>query len=437
MDPGFRRDDRKGYFTNYSAGLFIIYMQYIVAILLGILPLYLVRFAVFGIPANALEVALYGVFAFVLASALRKGSVCNLFSLPKEGLFRTGFVLLLLGAALSVAFNPTLRALGILKGWFLDPILFFLLMRYIRGSASSIAWAYGISATAVALIAFGYWARDISTYDGRLRAFFESPNHLAMFIAPAALITAWLTGQLLREISQMNRESGTRNQRIHIGTFVLHASCFIILALVLWLTKSHGAWFGVVGAFFVGFVFPKISQKLRVMVIVIVIVLGASTPLLAVRFWPQLQNTFSVSERSSLASRTMIWQSALAIGRDNPIFGVGPGTFQERYLAYQKNYPPYLEWAVPQPHNIYLAFWLQTGLLGLTGFLLLLVWYFKKLLNNLSLVVSCWLLVVMTYTLLHGSVDTLYWKNDLSFMFWALLGFVSLLRENEVSKDSS
>ena len=412
-------------------------MQYIVAILLGILPLYLVRFAVFGIPANALEVALYGVFAFVLASALRKGSVCNLFSLPKEGLFRTGFVLLLLGAALSVAFNPTLRALGILKGWFLDPILFFLLMRYIRGSASSIAWAYGISATAVALIAFGYWARDISTYDGRLRAFFESPNHLAMFIAPAALITAWLTGQLLREISQMNRESGTRNQRIHIGTFVLHASCFIILALVLWLTKSHGAWFGVVGAFFVGFVFPKISQKLRVMVIVIVIVLGASTPLLAVRFWPQLQNTFSVSERSSLASRTMIWQSALAIGRDNPIFGVGPGTFQERYLAYQKNYPPYLEWAVPQPHNIYLAFWLQTGLLGLTGFLLLLVWYFKKLLNNLSLVVSCWLLVVMTYTLLHGSVDTLYWKNDLSFMFWALLGFVSLLRENEVSKDSS
>src|SRR3989338_7558911 len=114
-----------------------------------------------------------------------------------------------------------------------------------------------------------------------------------------------------------------------------------------------------------------------------------------------------------------------------------PEIFRGGFLGKQKNYPPYLEWAVPQPHNIYLAFWLQTGLLGLTGFLLLLVWYFKKLLNNLSLVVSCWLLVVMTYTLLHGSVDTLYWKNDLSFMFWALLGFVSLLRENEVSKDSS
>ena len=194
-----------------------------------------------------------------------------------------------------------------------------------------------------------------------------------------------------------------------------------MLLTVLLLTTSHGAWFGVAGALFASFVFSKISEKLRIIFLTAGIVLGMTAPIFAVRFWPRLQNAFGISERSSIASRIQIWRSAFAIGRENPVFGIGSGAFQEEYLVYQKNYPPYLEWAVPQPHNIYLAFWLQTGFLGLAGFLLLLVWFFRKSLNDRMLDVGFWIFLVMLYTLLHGSVDTLYWKNDLSVIFWALL----------------
>ena len=76
------------------------------------------------------------------------------------------------------------------------------------------------------------------------------------------------------------------------------------------------------------------------------------------------------SDRSSLSSRTMIWTSALHIARDNPILGIGPGNFQTKYLEYQHFYPPYLEWAVPHPHNILLTFWLYSGILGVIGFLI-------------------------------------------------------------------
>ena len=47
------------------------------------------------------------------------------------------------------------------------------------------------------------------------------------------------------------------------------------------------------------------------------------------------------------------------------IIKTSPETVLEDYAKlmhlseYQKHFPPYLEWAVPQPHNLYLAFWLQ------------------------------------------------------------------------------
>ena len=115
----------------------------------------------------------------------------------------------------------------------------------------------------------------------------------------------------------------------------------------------------------------------------------------------------------------MIWRSAIRIISDNWIFGIGPGNFQEKYLEYQKYYPPYLEWAVPHPHNIFLTFWISGGGLALGGFLWLIFLYFQDILeikktDALRLVSLGWML----YFLLHGMVDTTYFKNDLAVLFW-------------------
>lgn len=121
----------------------------------------------------------------------------------------------------------------------------------------------------------------------------------------------------------------------------------------------------------------------------------------------------------------MVWQSAILIIKDNPIFGIGPGMFQEYYLNYQRYFSPYLEWAVPQPHNLFLAFWLQTGIIGMAGFLFLIFWFFGHgftlILRRIHADIVLALMSIMVYTLIHGLLDTTYWKNDLSVIFWLII----------------
>jgi len=97
--------------------------------------------------------------------------------------------------------------------------------------------------------------------------------------------------------------------------------------------------------------------------------------------------------------------------------------FQKYYLDYQVNFAPYPEWSVPQPHNIFLAFWLQAGLLGLVGFFWLLISFFKKI--EPKQILSSILIGTMIYILIHGMVDTTYWKNDLSIIFWLIISIAS------------
>jgi O-antigen ligase len=80
-----------------------------------------------------------------------------------------------------------------------------------------------------------------------------------------------------------------------------------------------------------------------------------------------------------------------------------------------------LEWAVPHPHSVYLAFWVETGLVGLIGFLWLVISWFKKILQAENDGMKVVLFGIMAYFLLHGLVDTTYFKNDLAAVFWLVI----------------
>jgi len=152
------------------------------------------------------------------------------------------------------------------------------------------------------------------------------------------------------------------------------------------------------------------------MIIILIILAGIAD-------FGKFENIKNLGNRSSLASREIIWKSAGLMIQKNPVFGIGPGNFQNKYLEYQKYFPPYPEWAVPQPHNLFLAFWLEAGIVGFAGFILLLAQFFrdnkKAIENNRLYGTLC--LVIMLYFLIHGLVDTTYWRNDLSTMFWVII----------------
>ena len=109
--------------------------------------------------------------------------------------------------------------------------------------------------------------------------------------------------------------------------------------------------------------------------------------------------------------------------------GIGAGMFQT-YYQIQKHivsFPVPLDTAL-HPHNIFLTTWLSGGILGLSGLLGVIYWAGKKVVRGLQDqknalwygVLGAALLII----LVHGLVDTTYWKNDLAFMWWIILGFL-------------
>lgn len=340
-------------------------MRKLIYLIVFCLPLYLVRFSFF----NLLEILVYLSFLFWLFKVKK-------FILPDKWM-QYAILFLFSGLTISAIFSVDLRmSAGIWKGWFIMPLLFFILLINTIGKEEikNVLLSLTLSGAAVSLIALGYWVFGCLTYDGRLSAFYLSPNHLAMYLAPILILSFYLKKNVFRTVAQC------------------------LMFLVIYLTYSYGALLGVFGALFL------VVKKKKLILLLILIILLLQFP--TQKFQGYLDLNYP-----ALQSRLVIWQSAFKITKDHFLIGIGPGMFQKYYLDYQVFFSPYPEWAVPQPHNIFLAFWLQTGLLGLIGFIWLLVVFFKK--NLFTAAMVC--------ILIHGLVDTTYWKNDLAMIFWLII----------------
>jgi hypothetical protein len=73
--------------------------------------------------------------------------------------------------------------------------------------------------------------------------------------------------------------------------------------------------------------------------------------------------------------------------------------------------------------------WINLGILGLVGFIWILVWFFrvglshstkKSEIRNLKSEIIPFLLSAMAVIITTGLVDTPYIKNDLAILFWLL-----------------
>ena len=427
------------------------------------LPFYLIRLEILSIPTTVLELMIYAVFLVWMIKKVKPARITSL-SRPARNAIIAGeqlgssydsrqsdaggeqktknkerfkklksnftfpILLILLGCIISIIVSPNKQAgFGILKGWFIDPLLLFLIISDVfkippltspklggeKEGVIKILSFLAVSGIVAAIVGLFYYFFNELTYDGRLKAFFLSPNHLAMYLAPAGIIALGLFF----------------NFKKYFWLFG-----FIICSIVIFLTYSYGAWIGfIAGILFLIFFFQKKIAWRKKVLFSIISALFLSTIFFYQYNTEKFQNLANFS-RSSFESRIIIWKSSAAILKDHPFWGIGPGNFQNFYLDYQKKFPPYLEWAVPQPHNLLLAFYLQCGLLGLIGFLWLIFLFFKKGFHQLSTFnfqLSTILLAAMIYILIHGLIDTPYWKNDLAIIFWIVVGLMKTIQDSE------
>lgn len=147
------------------------------------------------------------------------------------------------------------------------------------------------------------------------------------------------------------------------------------------------------------------------------------------------------------AVRLLLWQSALHMIRDHPLLGIGPDQFLYYYDPAYTSHPylishvnGHLTVAVYQPnlahpHNLILDLWLSAGLLGLSGYVIVVValarrsWRLWRRMEASEAsaqvgalpwrrIAAVGVLGALMATLTHGMVDSAYFLPDLALAFW-------------------
>ncbi len=429
-------------------------------------PFYLVKFSVYGIPFTLVESLIFvSFFAHIIKQyvlGLRRHtplwSRVRDFVRPrmKASLLWIPVMLLALSLVISLFVVPDRASqrevLGILKSWFVAPILYFYLVIHVLPGLKSVRrcleW-YTISALLLSIWGILQFVFDAyQTPDGRVSGPFMSANYLALYIMPAIIFIVLRLWHLLcipkvhTGIVGMFMKVFRVEQRVSYPSLIRYFFAGSVILFALYLTRSFGAFLGLFVALFVYSIYHWFFSpwkmktkgsylKFSGFVVVLFVVLS----LFFVTGDPgKFQQMFNIKSQSSSSVRLEVWKvSAELIGED-PVFGIGPGRFEREYLTrapeiLQKE--PY-EKEMLHPHNIFLMFWLSAGLLGLVSFLWLIAMLFSIVFRistddgrkRLGVICATMLLAI----LVHGLVDTPIWKNDLALQFWMIAGIIARLR---------
>lgn len=386
-------------------------------------PAYLLRFTISGIPFTALEIFSYGLFFGWVLTLRRPKKIYWKQPLPWYFVLAALFFL---GASIGVVWAPDMillpdgdffaaarAALGVWKGWILAPLLYFWVMSQSLTNAEEVRRFLRIfvySAVLVALFAYGMGMAGFGiSYDFRLTGFYESANFLALYLLPAAMLNmVWIFERHAPSHWQHYLDTATL-------TILLHALLF---------TQSYAALLALFGSLMLyGFYMilrtPGSFKKVFIgmLVLLVTFLIMVMTQLQA----PKFKQFLDAENRSSTTVRFEIYQVTWNLIQKHWLWGVGPGLYQANY---QTQAPRALgraplEWNVPHPHNLFFAFWLNAGLLGLAALLGMLFLAHQRFTYPL---LAFWAII------LHGFFDTPFWKNDLAMIFWAVIVAILLLQ---------
>ena len=383
--------------------------------------------------------------------------------------------LLIVAAAVATvgAQVPTV-ALRELRVVVLEPALLLVLIVTLfrrRGVPARLAWtlvAAGVGAGAAAL-ALGAAGQRLIEAEGvvRLGGLASSPNHLALFLGRMLPLAVALA--LLHAARGPADTSGQRHRtsRLHLnwwsGVALLGTG---IIGAALLLTFSRGAWLAsaaAVGVVLVGWLAIRGTAAPRVWrrdlarqlgsaagrrTLIIAVAVLALVLTLGIGLAPRVERLGSMGDPlgGTMALRLQLWQAALRMGLDHPLFGVGPDGFLYAYPAYREG----VAWKEPfvsHPHNLALDYWLRGGIMGIAalGWLLTAwgrgVWLLMR--KDVSVesndspvgarrsqLLTLGLAGSFTAFVVHGLVDNSYFLPDLAYVCWASAGVLVVHRQH-------
>ena len=284
---------------------------------------------------------------------------------------------------------------------------------------------------------------------GRVTSFFEYPNAIGLYLGPIVLI---LVGYFLSKISTLKLK--TLNLKSQLPSFFLFLT--IILSLLsIYFAKSEGALVGIAA----GLVLFGILANKKIRLITIGLIIVGTIGI----FTNQQTRSFAI-EKITLKDlsgeiRKQQWRETWSMLKESNqqfILGSGLSNYQNKIRPYHqegiffnKNHDPDFRrkivifdekyksehWQPVEiylyPHNIFLNFWTELGLLGM----ILFAWIIGKFSiqnhtaqNMQKRFIALGLLGAMAVIFVHGLVDVPYFKNDLAILFWLIITMSGIIK---------
>lgn len=379
--------------------------SYGVTTLFVLLPLYLVRFTMLGIPTTVLEVLILITIVIGLWQ-YRTECMQLLRDLRKHRTLVLGLGLLLLGTTIGVIVSADIqRALGEWKAFYIEPIILALILSAAQYRTDIRPYIYrGLlySTTAVVLFTIwqvlsggtfvpaGFWQPDGSF---RATAWYGFPNGVGILLGLCFFpVLAYI--------------------RTHAHHTALAMTAFSIpTVFAIYAAQSTGALFGVLAGAGILLLTHARTRTLTIGVALLGLFIFAILPMSH-----QVKQEVLLQDRSGQI-RIQMWQDTAALLMDSPLVGAGMASYTERIFPYHSTVNGETIEIFHHPHNIFLTIWVNAGIIGLIGLILILVPITIRLIRNKD----WYTLAFLTSLIVMGLVDSPYIKNDWAVIIWSIL----------------
>ncbi|MCC5896593.1 MAG: IctB family putative bicarbonate transporter [Phormidium sp. BM_Day4_Bin.17] len=216
---------------------------------------------------------------------------------------------------------------------------------------------------------------------------------------------------------------------------------FGLNSIVLFQTYSRGGWIGMAATLFVFALLmvygwrDRLPRPWRNWAIPAVLGGTVAVVLIAVTAVPpvrdRVSSLFIGRADSSNNFRINVWTSVIEMIRDHPVLGIGPGN-----EAFNQVYPLYMRprYTALSAYSVLLEITVETGLVGLTAFLWLLLVTVQQALIQLQRLrrqanPDAFILIAAVASLAgfmaHGLVDTVWYRPQINTLWWLCLALVA------------
>ncbi len=377
-------------------------------LVLVLLPSYLLRADFFGIPITLLELMLFVTVGVWLWN--NRTRLSELVVMKKD--WSIALALFVLSATISAIIAPNVfQALGIWKAYFLEPILFFYVLKDVllqsKLHPQQVIRALLVGGVWVSLVGLIQFVTHAGIpipwdYERRITGVFDYPNALGLYLGPLAVlacVSALQQWNLLR-----------KDAMIYLG-------CFILFVLTIVLAQSEASLVALGATVIIMSFFQPRWRKKTLLIVAVLALLGFALPI--TRSYLLEKITF---QDASEQIRLIQWSETMDLLKDHPIVGAGLSGYPTALVPYHQ--ASYIE-IFQYPHNVFLNIWVELGLLGLLTFFSFLVILVRPMFSQpSSFLPMLFALLPLLQMFLHGLVDVPYFKNDLALLTWTLLALV-------------